>query len=94
MQFLVHPDSPQCSAFSSDGRFLAVAYGDRVRVWDLSSTEIKYTTMVCGENPFAVTKVLSVSFPPDGMYIITASIDDTVRRWSLRTGALESWVQH
>jgi WD40 repeat protein len=80
--YLKHKDHPTVysTAFSPDGRFLVVARGTAVRVWDTSSGQQVH--LLEGHTG----RVRSAVYSPDGQYIITASDDKTVRVWEAGSG--------
>jgi WD40 repeat protein len=70
-------------AFAPDGKSLACAMGDDVRLFDLSS---EAPARVVTSHLAGVT---SVAFAPDGAAVYSASHDHTARRTSLATGQVE-----
>jgi WD40 repeat protein len=66
------------TAFSPDSRYLAIAAGDHVSLWEMTSGQ--RFTVLAGHSDI----VTSVGFAADGQRMITASLDATVRLWSLR----------
>jgi WD40 repeat protein len=77
-----HPggDRPQvrCSAFSQDGRTLAVAGNQDIELWDLASR--RRTGVLTGHRAL----VWSLAFGPDGL-LASGSGDATVRLWDTHT---------
>jgi WD40 repeat protein len=65
-------------AFSPDGKTLAGAGGDGVRVWDVATG--KHLTTVKGHDG----PVNSVLFSPDGRWMVTVGPDSTVKLWRRR----------
>ncbi|SDL28319.1 hypothetical protein [Nonomuraea jiangxiensis] len=64
-------------AFSPDGRALAAAHGDEVRLWDL-------TTHQQIGRPFGHSGLLTaMAFAPDGTKLATGSKDETARLWDV-----------
>ncbi|HEV3378106.1 MAG TPA: WD40 repeat domain-containing protein, partial [Thermoleophilaceae bacterium] len=64
--------------FSRDGRLLAVAAGDVVKIYDVDTGRARATLR--GHNQF----VTSVSFSANGRLLVTGSEDDTARVWEVR----------
>jgi serine/threonine protein kinase/WD40 repeat protein len=63
--------------FSPDGRSLAIAFGDFVRVWDLTSG--RETHVLRGH-----TQVIQgIAFAPDGTRLASISMDQTIRVWDV-----------
>lgn len=69
--------------FSPDGRTLAAAYGDEVRLWDP-------TTHQQIGRPFAGHRGLlsAMAFSPDGTKLATGSKDETIRLWDVASHGL------
>jgi WD40 repeat protein len=72
--------------FSSDGRFVAYLAGDtgfkEIILWELSSQQTK---VLIGHSDM----INSLDFSPDGKWIASAAQDQSVRIWSVESGALE-----
>jgi WD40 repeat protein len=69
------PKGPLSAAFSPDGRLLASAHGDGLRIWDLSDNkEIAFVDQT--ENGDRVGYTRSVLFHPDGTNLITCGPGD------------------
>jgi WD40 repeat protein len=62
-------------AFSPDGKTLARASGDHIRLWDLATQQTAAT--LTGHS----ASVTSVVFSPDGKTFASASSDHTIRLW-------------
>jgi WD40 repeat protein len=77
-------DAPVTSAFSPDGRLLAVGnYMNDVVVWDTRSPERPLISFAShGEAPKAL------AFSPDGQTLATGGDDGLVRLWNVRTWRL------
>lgn len=67
-------------ALSPNGKWLASATDDGVRIWDVSTGEIVGDPYRGHEND-----VRSVCFSPDGSRVVSGSGDKIVRIWSLET---------
>ena len=67
-------------AFSPDSRFLAVAFRQKARVWDIASD-----TPLCPElnHPDDVT---CIAMSPDGKWVLTGCEDGQARLWDIQTG--------
>jgi WD40 repeat protein/tetratricopeptide (TPR) repeat protein len=75
------PKTPATSViFSPDGQYLAAAFGELVKVWDLRTE--KEVASRLGDAP-----VLSVAFRSDGQRLWVASGDRSVKVWDALTGA-------
>ena len=72
------------TAFSPDGRLLAMGTSSGVRIWDTSSwqrrTKSVDADLIVGAN------VTSVSFSPDGRLLVSTAATDVVQVWALPAG--------
>ncbi|MCB9265023.1 MAG: caspase family protein [Lewinellaceae bacterium] len=85
-------ESLYTAAFSPDGEFILTAQGHfeskgKFKLWDLSGREL-FTF-----NGHAAA-INSVSFSPDGSYILSSSYDQTARLWDLEGNELRSFEGH
>jgi WD40 repeat protein/DNA-binding winged helix-turn-helix (wHTH) protein len=78
---LVQHPGASCAAFSPDCRRLATGGGDTVRLWDIPSGDP--VAVLAGHSG----SVNSVSFAPDGGFLVSGSDDETVRMWNASDGA-------
>jgi hypothetical protein len=69
-------------AYSYSGRYLAIATGDQVYVWDEQELEF------CHELRGHDNSVTHALFSPDDQVVVTLSHDLSVRLWSVTTGEL------
>ncbi len=76
------------AAMSPDGRFLALAVGPQVMVWDLDAKRVAFTLI-----GHAAT-VNSVAYSPDGRTLATAGNDAAVKIWNLQTGTHRTLAGH
>ncbi len=67
-------------AFSPDGKRLLCTSGTMGRVWDLGTSQVAWT--LAGHS----AAVTAVAWSGNGLWIATASADQTVRLWSGQTG--------
>ncbi|KAH6670335.1 WD40-repeat-containing domain protein [Plectosphaerella plurivora] len=81
-------------ALSSDGRHLAVAFGDKIRVFEFGHDESNSEfSSFSGRRPTRTlsredgVNVCSVAFSSDSASIVTVSADDMVWIWDRKTGA-------
>lgn len=74
------------SAFSPDGKKVAVAYGDKVKVLDVNAFKRLYTLQESSKKQSLPNSILSVAFSPDGKKIATGSYEKSVKLWDSVTG--------
>ncbi|MGA2659061.1 MAG: protein kinase [Verrucomicrobiota bacterium] len=67
-------------AFSFDGKTLAGAVGDTIKLWDLATGGIIQT--LTGHS----AGIPAIAFSSDGKLLASASADDTARLWDVATG--------
>lgn len=70
-------------SFSPDGRLLAIASGQQIRVIDAQSGETVW------QNDDHRQPVWCVDFSNNGQFVASCSSDQTIRVWSAKTGATE-----
>jgi WD40 repeat protein len=68
-------------AFSPDGKLLAEAGDEPVRLWDVASGKL-HGEPLTGHTDL----VIDVEFSPDGELLSSAGYDGTVRLWDVATG--------
>ncbi len=73
-----HDHDSHSLAFSPDGRLLAIADGDDVRVWEIATRRLHTLKGHRG-------KVNSLAFLPDGKALVSASADCSALVWDLTT---------
>jgi hypothetical protein len=73
-------DEPVAAAVSPDGKLLATAGREAVRIWSIDSGELR---AACKGHRDTVT---SVQFAPDGRRLVSASRDRTICVWDPATG--------
>jgi tetratricopeptide (TPR) repeat protein len=76
----------QAIALSADGRLLAAAENQAVRLWDRSVTN---PTLRVRELHGHEQSVVRVAFSPDGAWLVSTSQDGDVRLWDLRDEQLQ-----
>jgi WD40 repeat protein len=73
--------------FSPDGKSLVGGRDDRILFWDVYSGKVIHT--IKGHTG----KVVSVGFSPDGNWLASASLDRTIRVWSMPSGELDRIIE-
>ena len=68
-----------CSAFSPDGRFLALGSFSRIVVWDFARREVYARFSIEGAG------FLALAFSRDGETLVSGGEDTTIRTWNLAT---------
>jgi len=67
-------------AFSHDGKYAISGGNETIKLWEVSTG--KEIRTLQEQRAFAVT----ISFSPDGLYILSAGYDNTIRLWEISTG--------
>jgi WD40 repeat protein len=75
-----HPNEVHFVLFSPDGLTLATAAGPHVRLWDVSSEDLRL--ILRGDHK----QVNALAFSPDGQLLLAAGNDKTVKLWEMVTG--------
>ncbi len=76
----------ECAAFSPDSMTFATGAGDRLRIWETGTGEMK-------RDIIAGTEVDNVAYSPDGASVATVHSDGSLMLWNPRTGAMLNWTQ-
>jgi WD40 repeat protein len=77
--FLI-PDRQQLTAVSADSRWLALASGGIVLLWDLEFPDLSAEPIVLNGHKFSVT---SLAISPNNRWLATAGFDKTILLWDL-----------
>ncbi len=77
-------------AITNDGKYVACSgWRDHtIRVWDMATRNVRHT--FSGIHPHAY----AVAFSPDGSALAGSDLNGGVRVWNLKTGAMQSSLQH
>lgn len=82
-----HADLVRAAAFSSDGKWLAVAGGPagrfgEIKIWNVEAATPRLVSTLRGH----ADAILSIAFSPDAATIASASYDKLVKLWDVATG--------
>ncbi len=78
--------------FSPDGAFLAslptrfVKGPQIVRLWDARKGRLLHTLTHAARTPLSPSQIVGMAFSPDSKTLVTASTDNTLHRWDVRSG--------
>jgi len=85
MDASIEAELPSHAVFSKDGTRVATARGSVVHVFDTQSGRL--VTKIHGEGGLTGA-ICSIEISPDGTTILTGSLDNTARLWSVNNGTL------
>src|SRR5262249_57229031 len=71
-------------AVSADGKLLAAAYRDRIRIWDLTTNTL-VRELANYQNRYS-PRSQDLAFSPDGKLLAASAGDNAVRVWKVATG--------
>ncbi len=75
--------------FSPDGKYIATASAGKTFLWNLSGDRL-----ACLKGHDSQKSINSIDFSPDGMSLLTASLDGTIRLWPLPAAPVVVFTGH
>src|SRR5690606_34948154 len=72
-----------CIAFAPHGRLIACGVFSDIYLWDISASGAPRVGAILKGHTLDVRRL---AFSPDGRYLASCSIDDSVRLWHVETG--------
>lgn len=85
---IIEESASNCVAFSPDGKWMATATSDGVKMWDAPTGKLRYTFKDVNQGVASGASLRKLVFSPDSRTFAITSAESTIKLWDAGTGKL------